>query len=106
MTRRRPYTSRTKPETVARSAPIPNSALIFFELLEIQMLVDVQVVERIANDDGECTKVWPVIGFIESPSYDWYRHQALCERFEAERRRRRQPQSAAKAGAPRFSRDK
>ena len=59
---------------------------MLLEFLEVQSLVECELFGHNPNGDGTNPIVGRLRGFVESPSYDWDRMEALCEQFESERR--------------------
>ena len=84
VTRGRPQEDDVGPTTIARSAPVPLQLNILFELLDIQSIVDVAVLQHPLPKKGTREKPLHFLAFVESPSYDWSRLQALSDQFRAE----------------------
>lgn len=89
VTRGRPQGDDHASITIARSAPLPLEFTILFELLDIQSIVDVAVLEYPLPKESSREEPLHFLAFVESPSYDWNRLQALCDRFYSELKGRR-----------------
>ena len=93
-TRAKPYTTGTTPRPIAHSPELSGYSVRGFRLLAIQRVADLMMAQEPAADDV-CNTLLHLIAFIEPPSYDWNRNQALCAQFEADRRSARRPRSDA-----------
>ena len=96
VTRRKPYTTGTTPRLIAHSDVISAYGVRAFRLLAIQMVADLMMAQEPPPADDASITLLHLIAFIEPPSYDWNRYQALCAQFDAERRAR--DERAANAG--------
>ena len=71
-------------ETIAPGAPVPLGFNVFVELLDIQSIVDVIVLQHPQPKEGSRKELAHFLAFVESPSYDWNKLQALSDQFRAE----------------------
>ena len=98
-TRRKPYTTNTAPRPIARSAVVSGYGARAFTLLGTQMMADLRIAQNLPGDDA-CNEPLHLEAILEPTSYDWNRYQALCARFEAERRSSGRPRSDAGGAVP------
>ena len=82
-----PYkVGKTKAHTIAHSRPLLDYREVVLELLATQMVVDVHVTEMPTSNDRTHNDVLSFSAFVEPPTYDWDKQQALCEQFQDELR--------------------
>ena len=67
---------------IARSCPLPPRMAKLLNLLAWQPVADLIIMKR-GPTDGQSELLNGYV-FIESPNYDWDRHQGLCTQFQRE----------------------